>query len=135
MTSAVGNWKPSYSVGNPMMDAQHKKLLALCVRAAECLEEDSEETNERFHAILLELETYAREHFHAEESLLRESGYPQLTEHMEEHARYLQQLRNLLTAAKGTAVDKVSLCLCLTDWWSCHILEVDMSYRSCIAKA
>ncbi|MBI2277957.1 MAG: hemerythrin family protein [Dechloromonas sp.] len=123
-------WQSFYSVGNTVLDAQHKKLLRLCQRAVLCLDADSQEARAELHYILNDLSVYVREHFDAEESLLRERGYPLLEQHMEEHLAYQTKLMDLLLRATEGSLDKAELATYLTQWWLAHILGSDMRYAS-----
>lgn len=125
-------WIPEYSVGNEILDGQHKRLLALCARALSCLERTDEGAAEETRAILRELGDYAREHFATEERMLEACGYEKLGAHREDHASYAAQLDEFLARAATESIDAAMLCLCVTDWWSRHILEADRRYRECI---
>lgn len=65
-------WQPSYSVGNQVLDDQHKNLLSLCKKAILCMSENSPENVELFHDILGELSNYVRTHFNTEEALMKQ---------------------------------------------------------------
>ncbi len=53
-------WCEIYSVGNAIIDQQHKKLLMLCAESAKCLESTDPEGGEKFHNLLHEMAVCAR---------------------------------------------------------------------------
>lgn len=122
-------WNPGYSVGNDILDGQHKKLLALCNEAASCLQDDTVVGDEQFHLILDELLKYAREHFSTEESILASISYPELEQQKTEHFDYVESLTDFLLKASGGHLDKAGVYQFLSDWWLRHILESDMYYK------
>ena len=81
-------WKPSYSVGNQTLDAQHKVLIDLINNL------DKESRREGMIGQAFEdLDNYVREHFRHEEGLLREANYPDLDSHLRDHAAFEEWLR------------------------------------------
>ena len=122
-------WEPRYSVGHPVIDAQHRHLLDLYARAAECLEDDSEEGKAKFFALLNDLAEHSRVNFRTEEEIMAAHGCPQVLLHGEEHLDFIERLADfLLEAAQGT-LDKSGLYAFLDSWWQHHVLEGDMQYR------
>lgn len=73
-------WLPEYSVGNPVLDAQHKKLQWLCHASEYYLGNQFEDQVERYNDILHDLAVFAREHFSTEELMLELIHYPALEE-------------------------------------------------------
>ncbi|MCX7162301.1 MAG: bacteriohemerythrin [Betaproteobacteria bacterium] len=128
-------WHSGYSVGNAGLDEQHKQLLALCNKAADCMEDDSARGREQFHVILNDLCIYAEQHFRTEEVLLGQHHYAGLTGHKAEHEDYQAKLVGFLYSASFGIIDKEGLRRYLSDWWIHHILESDMQYRPLFARA
>lgn len=124
------DWNPGYSVGNDVLDNQHKKLLLLCKEAVECMNDDSKLGQERFHLLLDELLKYAQEHFSAEEAILGSVNYPQLDEQKAEHYDYVEKLTEFLFNASMGRLEKAGVSGFMTDWWLNHILESDMQYKT-----
>ncbi len=123
------SWHESYSVGNETLDMQHRKILDLCSRAIDCLEDDTLEANEEAHLILSELKSYVDIHFRTEEGILSACHYPKLAEQKAEHLEYSRQLTELLYAATRGVIDKAGICVLLSRWWRGHILDSDRLYR------
>lgn len=118
-----------FTIGNPILDAQHQKLLALCQQASKLLQDDSPANTESFHILLNDLAIYAREHFAAEEEQLRQTNPALLDSHLTEHIAYESQLTDLLISASLGILDKSKLHHFLTEWWSSHVLQSDMLLR------
>jgi hemerythrin len=122
-------WQDAYSVGHPLLDEQHKELLALCVQAEHCCEDRSPAGTRQFHQILDALIGYTSRHFRTEERILRECAYPGYKEHHTEHGDYEVRLTAFLLDASSGTIDKQQLHAYLWDWWSSHILDSDMKYK------
>lgn len=122
-------WDSSFSVGNPTLDRQHRRLLELCNRLGDCLEDSGPGADSEFHDILNELAVYGREHFASEEAILARCGYAELAAQELEHAEYVQQVTEIITDAAFGQLDKVEAQRFLLKWWSGHILVSDMMYR------
>jgi hemerythrin len=122
-------WNESFSVGHPVLDGQHKELLALCQQAADCVEDVSLEGAEHFHMLLNDLAVYAKKHFRTEEKILSQHSYPLLNEQKTEHEEYEVWLSETLLAAMDGNSDKADVHQFLSAWWVRHILESDMRYR------
>ena len=78
---------------------------------------------------------YAVEHFKIEENLLKQHGYPDFLAHKQEHIEYLQKVSCLCEKEalyKSTVPDE--LLDYLIDWWTNHILNTDMKYKSFFAE-
>lgn len=121
-------WQPRYSVGNTLLDGQHKQLLQLCARAIRCMEETGSEGVAHFQDVLNELADYVREHFILEEAMLRECAFPQYESHRQEHIAYQLKLTDLLLTAGLGEYDRAGLTRYLSEWWNQHILHSDMQY-------
>ncbi len=124
-------WKSYYSVGEPSLDNQHKKILALVSEVYEAVERRDDDAAVR--RVLKELSRYALTHFRYEEQLMRDCGYPHVAEHSALHEEFRQRARaweaeaNLLTAR--------DLLLFLKQWWVGHIQSEDKKYMPCFRPA
>ena len=77
-------WNPSYSMGNEIIDNQHRNILAQCNALADCVIDTGPEDDLEFREIFNQLMALAREHFSSEESVLVRCAYPMLEEHQNE---------------------------------------------------
>jgi hemerythrin len=122
-------WRDCYSVGNAIIDQQHKKMLLLCAESEKCLESAGPESCEKFHDLLNEMAVCAREHFAKEEELLLARHYPMLAEHAEEHERFQTALVDFLFSAVHGELDKTGVFRFLSEWWIHHILVSDLDCK------
>lgn len=123
-------WDQRYSVGNAVLDEQHRKFLTLCEKVVVCLDSQGEKGREAYHILLDDLSNHAATHFRTEEDILAASGYTGLDRHLEEHNYYFERLTDLLLAATAGRLDKEGLRSFVTSWWVNHILESDMRYAA-----
>ncbi len=117
-------WTPALSTGVPLLDEQHKAIfqwLAELERAAV-----DERTLFGVYAIT-RLKHYMREHFAAEEALMKAAEYPDLVAHMAAHAEFRAKLGELQIKCIGEdiSMDTVEF---LKDWLTHHISRTDMAY-------
>jgi hemerythrin-like metal-binding protein len=123
-------WDASFSVGDEMLDRQHQKLLGLCNALADCIQSDPQDAHFQFHEVLHELTQYARQHFQAEENLLRQYGYEDLPQQLAEHGAYEEKMTDWAFAATMDALDMREAQRFLAVWWRNHILIADMQYKA-----
>ncbi|MCB2100942.1 MAG: hemerythrin family protein [Rhodobacterales bacterium] len=121
-------WQASYSVGVPVLDAQHKSLLRLINR----LEAEGDRAGMVAY-VFDELDAYIREHFRDEERLMAAAGYPDLEPHKAEHRRFNDWLSSVKVAYNSGGVSAFYITETvgnfLKDWLVGHILGSDMAYK------
>ena len=125
-------WSPEFSVGNQMLDAQHKKILTLCADI-EKISRSKSGYAEQLHGLLNEMAVYARTHFKTEEALLEMYHYPDLELQREEHLQYLEDLGEILNESLEGSPEPTRLLFFLQNWWIDHILYSDMQYKAFIS--
>lgn len=121
------DWTPKFSVGSPLMDRQHKALIALTNQIHSAMLKGA--LKEDMQRVFSELISYTASHFTSEEGLMREAGYPRLTSHHLQHMEFVQRARELhaqLLAGKFTV--SMDLLRFLKSWLSEHILGSDQQY-------
>ena len=114
-------WTDGMKVGNPKIDREHKQLYKMAGELqSSVIKNQSQETIIKNFELLT---TYVDSHFHREEVLMRENGYPGLEEHQLQHEELSRQLATLLrnnrlyfTAETWHQIDR---------WFSQHFLESD----------
>ena len=127
-------WKEAYSVGVPVLDADHRILIGIINRLDEVAE-----TGQSVKSVLNELEDYVRNHFEREENRMKAAGYPRLAEHVQEHEAFLEWLQSIMStydATPDTDADAEvvrTVAGYLQTWWDIHILTTDMAYRDALA--
>ncbi|MFA7382965.1 MAG: diguanylate cyclase [Desulfurivibrionaceae bacterium] len=126
-------WKDSFCCGNDLIDSQHQTLFHLSNKLLEAalLARPAEE----IAAIISRLLSEASQHFHDEETILREAGFPGLKHHVAEHAKLLARglaLAQEFKAAKLTLGDVFQFLA--SEVIMLHILKEDREYSPFIKK-
>jgi hemerythrin-like metal-binding protein len=117
-------WKSYYSVGEPSLDDQHKKVLVLINGLYDAVERGDDRAAVK--PVLNELLQYALTHFQYEEKLMRERGYSRLAEHMALHEDFRRQAR--IWRGESCTVAGHDLLKFLKQWWVGHIQSEDKNY-------
>jgi len=122
-------WKKDISVGNEIIDGQHKKLLA---QVNEVLNDivTGIDHNEVKKAIEF-LDKYTQEHLTYEETYMTNINYPQLEEHKKLHHEFIQKYYKFKEDFNN-GVDKDKLMIeiegYIGHWWVDHIGTEDKKY-------
>jgi hemerythrin len=124
-------WTPDLSTGVPLLDEHHKTIFKWLAE----LENAATEDRTLFGVYALtRLNRYMREHFAAEESLMKAAGYPALAEHMAEHAYFREKIGELhvKSIANDISMETVDF---LKNWLTNHIAKTDMAYVPYLGKS
>lgn len=123
-------WTPSFSVGNPVLDADHRKLIDILNQIYDAWITHS--STLELGRLFDELMDYTDHHFSREESKLAARDYEDLDRHHAAHER----LRELVHAFRsrhlaGLKADALTedMAKFLKSWLMDHILEEDLKYR------
>jgi hemerythrin len=127
-------WQPSYSVGNWVLDNQHKVIFGLCKEAIESVPDGSQGLAVQFRVIRNDLLGCVEEHFGTEETLLRHCRYPLLEKHQEEHLDFQIKLAKFLMSTAMGKVRQADLHRFLSHWWCEHILSSDKEFAGSIHR-
>lgn len=122
-------WERNYSVGNWMLDIQHRNILILCQQTMDRIADDLP-----FRSVGDELLAFAAEHFSAEEKLLEMTGYASFARHREEHRRCLAALDRMFEDANSGLITPKVLSDYLPAWCMGHILESDRQFSPFIQR-
>jgi voltage-gated potassium channel len=115
------SWSEDYAVGVGAIDDDHRGLFS---RAADFQEAVLEgRGREEVEKVLDLLVTYTEQHFHREEELMQESGYPRLDEHKASHRALTANLMSLVRDRSTVYSDAVWGFL--ERWLVNHIEEED----------
>ena len=87
-------WKEIYSVGNPKIDAEHKKLFDIAEEAF--TEVDATQKSVKIKEVLTSLYDYMKTHFKHEEKFMQEINYPSLEEHKELHHIIIEKINTFV---------------------------------------
>jgi hemerythrin-like metal-binding protein len=121
-------WKEEYNIGIPQIDKQHRKLVSLINHMSQ-----AEMNGGMVSYVFDDLDLYVKEHFRAEEELLRAFEYPDFEAHKQEHRTFegwLSAVRQSFNLGGSSAhLIAQSMNAYLRNWLINHILESDMAYR------
>ena len=121
------SWRPSYLVGEPAIDEQHRRLFFLIGRldAGILRPESCPDTA----GLVAELADFAALHFATEERCMRACGYPELAAHAHEHQALLRDISayrgHFECGDEGALAEFDGF---LKDWALKHTLLVDRQY-------
>ncbi len=117
-------WTPDLSTGVPVLDKQHKAIFQWLAE----LESATVEQRTLFGVyVITRLKHYMREHFAAEEAMMKSAGYPDLAEHQAQHAEFRAKLEELQLKSIGEDISTDTVCF-LNHWLTNHIAKTDMAY-------
>jgi hemerythrin len=123
---AVMKWEPALSVGVPALDGQHQKLIQLVNKLHDAM---SKGVGQKVVGeVLDELVAYTKDHFAAEEQMMKRHAYPDFTAHAAEHLKLVGQVGKLQADAKSGKVLTITVMDFLQQWLTGHILKVDRKY-------
>ncbi len=118
-------WIPEYSVGNAVLDEQHKMLFSM---TNDFFNQDGKQAA----TIAFDnLSSYIDLHFEAEENLLRQINYPETNEHINSHNELREKFELLQHKLSDYDLDMHhKIAMFLYNWLAKHILKADMAYKS-----
>lgn len=122
-------WSETYSVGNAMLDSDHRILINLLNQLHDATE--TGQSREVVGTVVNVLAEYTEHHFRREETLMAAAGYPGLAAHRATHhdlETRVRALRDRWNGGDRSVVDDEVLEM-LKKWLTEHILGADKSYR------
>ncbi len=87
-------WKEIYSVQNPMIDTEHKKLFEIAQEAF--IDVDPLQKSIKIKNVLTKLYDYMKTHFKHEEEYMKEINYPLIEEHKKLHHKIIEDINSLV---------------------------------------
>jgi len=117
-------WKPSYALGIPSVDMEHREMIALINHLYAGLNERG--VPEQIESVLEDIYAGIAAHFALEERHMREANYDEYAAHKDEHEELLDQIRDLMDVFESDpATGRDSLEKSLSDWFSNHFATFD----------
>ena len=114
------DWKPEYKTGLDCIDYEHRQLVNTINAVCENLTGNNavEEVLEQLGLLYEKINT----HFALEEKLMQEQQYQLYSEHKEQHAQLLENIRTMMDAYEDGSCDTCNKTLdeCLISWFSQH---------------
>ncbi len=123
-------WSERMSVGVAELDSDHQALIQLINRLHDALNHD--EGRSALDQIFESLAVYIETHFAREELVMEACGYPEISEHKQQHLNFTQNthyVRDRYFRGEDAEVGH-DLLNQLKDWWNHHILLLDMGYKT-----
>ncbi len=129
------SWSPLFSVKNPHIDQQHKKLFQIVNEFHSAYK--AKENKDYIFSVLNKLIKYTEEHFRDEERLIKASNCPQelYERHMKEHEKLIEDIFELhanLQAGEKKSLNELERFF--DKWLINHVLEEDKQYLDYINK-
>ena len=121
-------WSDAFRIGVEKLDSEHRRLFALVNELSETIGRTGKiNGHEKQKKELLQ---FTREHFHNEESLLEDTGYPRLELQRRDHRELLARLERFAGAEERRARPRAQTAVdYLKDWLIRHTLIEDLKYR------
>lgn len=116
-------WDPSLSLGDAMIDRQHKSWIDLLNQADESCQNELD--SEGIMNCLTGMYLYAKDHFFDEESLMERLGYPGRERHKELHKAFVDKTHALTDACLQGDINYQELLDFMTRWLKEHITLED----------
>lgn len=135
-SDAVGEaftWMPCYNTDIPVIDGQHKLLLAYLNKLRSGMQNGCDK--KLLLEILDDLTGYAFTHFATEEMYFTRSAYPLTDKHIEEHQMFRQTVSQLRDAVlDGKVFIDVALLEYLKTWLLEHIQRMDVGFAPYVTQ-
>jgi hemerythrin len=117
-------WNDYYSVGDPLLDAQHKQIIGIINELYDAMQKGKDRV--ALKPIADRLLQYTLAHFTHEEQVMQEHEYPDRVQHTALHDKIRQRTRDLQEHAHlVTGHDMLRF---LKEWWVGHIQGLDKKY-------
>jgi hemerythrin len=128
-------WIPEYEVGIKLLDAQHRELVSLANDLYRACVATDNSVGAVFKEAMSKMVEYVRFHFHAEDVLLEQIGYPDYLAHKKEHKILIKKV---LEAAedynKGNKLVPNHFVRTLKDWVFSHIAVSDQRFAVYVSE-
>jgi hemerythrin len=132
---ALMGWNDSYSVGSAMLDSDHRILFKLLNQLDDAT--DTGQSHDVVASVLSVLAEYTEHHFHREELVMVQIGFPGHVEHERKHRELEATVRDIhrrWQAGERQALGEDTLTF-LKKWLTEHILGADKAYQPWIEAA
>lgn len=129
-------WKPDYDTGIERIDHQHQNLVKILNDIIKMPKMIDNNRNKQIEIYLKALLDYTIYHFDQEEALMKTAGYPDLEEHMEEHAVIRKKVEDFVHRFNnGDRFLDIPIVEFLKNWLLNHICHKDQDYVPHVKKS
>jgi len=117
-------WKPSFTLGVPSVDHEHRELISLINAVYGHL--DNASAPDEIESCLEDIYAAISSHFALEERHMREARYAEYQAHKDEHEELLDQLRDMMDGfVDDPLAGEEVLQTRLADWFGQHFATFD----------
>jgi len=126
-------WRDQLSVGNDLIDTDHKYLLEIINKAEASVEANN---RARLTEVLDELVSYGKAHFEREEAVAKAVGYPKADQLHQSHGKLVAELVKFREEIGGTWGKEASahFTTFLRDWLIEHLIKEDLPMKPWLIK-
>jgi hemerythrin len=123
---AFVSWIDRLSVGNLLIDNQHKQLISYLNQLHDAMARGREKAV--IDDLLGKLLAYTKEHFEREELLWASRKYAALEEHKRQHQEFLIKVLDFNRQLRsGKAINSLEVLVFLRDWFIEHVVKSDLA--------
>ncbi len=120
-------WDDSFKMDIYEIDVQHKKLIDLVNILHEAMK--AGKSNDVLDSAINALLAYTQLHFHAEERMLQQNNYFDLTHHKIQHQKFIARIKQFRDQFEsGQFSLSIDMLMFLSDWLTNHIKKTDVLY-------
>ena len=121
-------WADIYSVGNELIDGQHKNMFEIANSIPENF------TDKSLKKTIVNLYKHALKHFDAEEGLMKQTGYENTAEHIRQHNNLVSRLNDITEKPFRTDEDLLKFKKFVYGWIIEHIMQQDKMFFDFIKR-
>ena len=126
-------WTEDLNTGNPLLDGDHRQLVALINALFEAME--GSPPGSTIGKAMSDLVAYTQEHFGREEAEMERVGYVASLAHRSEHAKLIRQIVELKTILEtGGKINAPAVSEFLSEWLHRHIVTADMKLAAALKR-
>jgi hemerythrin len=127
------DWREQLSVGNDLLDTDHKHLISVINQAELSLKSKN---MAGLTTVLESLSSYAKIHFAREELVATAVGYPDVAQIHESHEALIVRLAQVKQEMGDAMTDESSehFGVFLRDWLVSHVIKEDMKMKPYLTK-
>jgi hemerythrin-like metal-binding protein len=127
MTMEDFSLNDTYSMGNDLLDAQHKVILGYMAKIYAYFL--SEKKKKDLFELVDRLDAFCKLHFLEEEQVMEEAGFPEMDAHKADHALFVTHLENFIGRYEElNTVKNIDELLFLKRWFLEHVAVYDNKY-------
>jgi hemerythrin len=117
-------WKPSFSLGIPSVDHEHRELIGAINTVYDSMQDNA--SPEAIESCLEDIFADISSHFALEERHMREADYEEYEAHKDEHEDLLDQIRDMMDLYEDDPESgRLLLQQKLSDWFGSHFATFD----------